>query len=184
MSGLIIVISGPSGAGKASVAKGSGLEIAQSWTTRAPKPRDQPGEYRYVSKADFLEGLNSNKLLESDEHFGNYYGLAKPPSGRVVITDIDVNGARKIRDRDDVVLVGILPPDPIVETCLARLYERGDESAEEIQDRKDRIQYEAELILSEWPKIIRNDDLSSARNQLRTIITNSCRKRQIAYRPK
>ncbi len=181
MQGLLIVISGPSGAGKASVAKGCGLEIAQSWTTRLPKSRDMPGEYKYVTKKEFMEGVGNGLLLEHDEHFGNLYGLAKPPAGKVVITDIDVNGARNLRHRPDVLLVGILPPDPIVETCLRRLRERGDESEEEILERRDRISYEAELILSEWPKIIRNDNLSDARKQLRIIIANCCKARNIAY---
>ncbi len=182
MQGLLIVISGPSGAGKASIAKASGLAIAQSWTTRKRKSRDMPGEYNYVTRREFMEGIRTGQLLEHDEHFGNLYGLAKPPAGKVVITDIDVNGARKLRDRPDVILVGVLPPDPIIETCLQRLRARGDESEDEILDRIERIKYESELILAEWPKIIRNDDLSAARQQLRIIIANCCKARQIAYR--
>ena len=179
MTGLIIVLSGPSGAGKASVAKGSGLEIAPSWTTRPPKSRDQPGEYVYVTEEEFTSGWETNKLLEYDPHFGNLYGLAKPPPNKVLITDIDVNGALKLKEMPNVVLIGVLPPDPITETCLSRLRKRGDESDLEILDREDRIRYESELILSQWPKIIRNESLLEARRQLKTIIANSCRARGI-----
>ncbi len=182
MQGLIVVVSGPSGAGKASITKGCGLEIAQSWTTRSPKSRDMPGEYRYVSREEFMEGVCADQLLEHDEHFGNMYGLAKPPEGKVVITDVDVNGALKLRERPDVILVGVLPPDPIVEICLQRLHARGDETTDEILDRKDRIKYESELILAEWPRIIRNDDIVSARQQLKTIIANCCKTRKIPYK--
>lgn len=183
MTGLIVVLSGPSGAGKASVAKGSGLQIAPSWTTRPPKSRDQPGEYIYVDKQEFEAGWRAGKLLECDEHFGNLYGLAKPPANKVLITDIDVNGALKLKDSPgEVLFIGILPPDPIVETCLSRLMARGDETDTEIQEREDRIKYEAGLILSQWPRIIRNENLADAQRQLKVIIANSCRARGIALR--
>ncbi len=180
MTGLIIVVSGPSGAGKASVGKASGLEIAPSWTSRQPKSRDQPGEYVYVSKTEFMHGWEAGKLLEYNEHFGNLYGLATPPPNKVLITDIDVNGALNLKDMPNVVLVGVLPPDPIVETCLRRLIERGDETEAEILERQDRIKYEAGLILSRWPKIIRNENLADAQRQLKVIIANSCHARGIA----
>ena len=80
----------------------------------------------------------------------------------------------------NVVLVGVLPPDPIVETCLSRLEDRGDETQAEILERQDRIKYEADLILSQWPKIIRNENLADAQHELRVIIANSCRARGIA----
>ncbi|MBA3679226.1 hypothetical protein H0W80_03510 [Candidatus Saccharibacteria bacterium] len=179
MTGLIFILSGPSGTGKASVAKGSGLEIAPSWTTREPKPRDQPGEYVHVTKHDFSKGWQSGQLLEYNEHFSNLYGLAKPAAGKVLITDIDVNGALSLKDRPDVILVGILPADPIVETCLNRLRGRGDELEAEIIERKARIEYEAETILSEWPRIIRNHNLADAQRQLRVMISNICRSRGI-----
>jgi len=179
MTGLIIILSGPSGAGKASVAKGSGLKIAPSWTTREPRPRDQPGEYVYVTKHEFNEGMQAGQLLEYNEHFSNLYGLAKPAIGKVLITDIDVNGALKLKDLPDIILVGILPADPIVETCLNRLRGRGDESEAEILERKARIEYEAETILSEWPRVIINHNLADAQRQLRIMIANVCRSRRI-----
>lgn len=181
MSGLIVILSGPSCAGKASLAKSTGLKIAPSYTTRPPKPRDQPGEYVYVSEQGFKIAWQANKLLEYSKHFDNLYGLARPKTDQVLITDIDVDGALKLKKKSSVVLVGVLPPDPIVEVCLERLRARGDETEEEIASRVDRIKYESDLILEHWPKVIRNDVLSQAQQQLKIIIANSCKKRGIPY---
>lgn len=181
MSGLVIILSGPSCAGKGSLAKGSGLPLAASYTTRPPKPRDKPGEYIYVSEQGFKVAWQANKMLEHSQHFDSLYGLAKPKPNDVLITDIDVDGALKLKNRSGVILIGVLPPDPIVDVCLKRLRARGDETEEEILARIDRIRYESELILEHWPRIIRNENLLDAQHQLKVIIANSCKKRGIIY---
>lgn len=178
---LTIIISGPRGSGKSSVAKGSNLALAQSWTTREPKDRDRPGEYFYVTRTEFEAGWEAGVLLERDEHFGNLYGLCAVAEDSVRITDIDVNGALCLKDRPDVLLVGVLPPEPIRLVVEDRLRKRGDETEAELQDSLDRVDYEVEQIRAHWPYIIINDDLDAAQQQLRVIIRNACKRRGIQH---
>ncbi len=144
--GLLLVISGPSGVGKTTITRQVvdrlGAVFSVSATTRAPTAADTPGvDYHFVDDAEFDRMVAAGELLEYARVFGKYsYGTPRRPveaalaQGRVVILEIDVQGAIQIRrNLPEALLVFILPPDDA--TLLERLRKRGRESEEEIARR-------------------------------------------------
>ena len=89
-----------------------------SYTTRAPRGHEKPGEsYIYISREEFETRLENNEFLEHAEVFGNYYGTNREilrqaqNEGRDLILDIDVQGARQLKERiPEAVSIFILPP--------------------------------------------------------------------------
>ena len=105
---LLVVVSGPSGSGKSTICRRlvekNGYTLSVSATTRSPRPGEQDGrDYRFVSRSEFLDGVARGEFMESSEHFGNLYGTPRGPveqalaAGKVVVLEIDVNGARQVR---------------------------------------------------------------------------------------
>lgn len=145
-TGLLLVISGPSGVGKTTITR----EVIQrldavfsvSATTRPPTPADVPGQdYFFVNQAEFDQMVAGGQLLEYATVFGKYsYGTPRGPveaalgAGRVVLLEIDVQGALQIRaNLPGALLIFLLPPDD--QTLLTRLTKRGREGKEEIDRR-------------------------------------------------
>lgn len=120
--GLLIVISGCSGAGKGTVLaalfpKTAGLAYSVSATTRAPRPGEKDGrDYHFVSREAFEEMLARDEILEYTTYAGNYYGtpkseLRKTESGSSIILEIELEGATNIKRMvPDAVTVFIAPP--------------------------------------------------------------------------
>lgn len=145
-AGLLLVISGPSGVGKTTITRQVvdrlGAVFSVSATTRSPTPADTPGvDYHFVDEAEFERMIAAGELLEYARVFGKYsYGTPRRPveaalaQGRVVILEIDVQGAIQVRGNlPEALLVFVLPPDDA--TLLERLRKRGRESEEEIARR-------------------------------------------------
>ena len=122
--GLLIVFSGPSGVGKGTVRKevfnkiGQQLYFSISLTTRNIRDGEKDGvDYFFLSKEQFLEELDKDNLLEYNEYVGNFYGTPKNVvfdkinSGIDVVLEIEVNGAKQIKEKvPNCVSIFVAPP--------------------------------------------------------------------------
>ena len=153
----LTVLSGPSGVGKSTVLAGLRKECPQIWcsvsvTTRAPRPGEVDGrEYYFASDADFDEMLARGELLEWAAFAGNRYGTPRGPvtgklaAGVPVLLEIDLAGARQVRQADpDALLVFLAPPS--WDELVRRLTGRGTEPAGVIRRRLEaaRVELDAE----------------------------------------
>ncbi|MBR4549531.1 MAG: guanylate kinase [Oscillospiraceae bacterium] len=179
--GKLIVISGPSGAGKSTVVaeaiKGrQDVCFSTSVTTRSPRPGEVDGrEYFFIDRERFDEMVEKDELLEHAVYVSNCYGTPrafveeKLAEGLNVLLDIEVQGARQVREKvPDSVKIFVVPPT--LEELRRRLVNRGTESAEAIENRLARARQEyGEATFYDY--IIVNDDLAVAAQELTAIIT-------------
>ena len=178
MKNVLMVVSGPSGVGKGTLVKAlckkrEDLVESVSCTTRAPREGEVHGrEYYFLSKEEFFEKVNGGEFLEYDEHFGNYYGtlaefVKEQVQKKSVVLEIDVIGGLNAKKAlPESVLVMILPPS--IEALKQRLISRNTESAEEIENRLARLEFELSK-KDEYDYVIVNDDLSVALDELEQI---------------
>jgi guanylate kinase len=151
---VIVVIAGPGGAGKGALvtrllARDPRLWLSRSWTTRAPRPDEPTGWYHHVDRATFEDRVAQGGFLEWEEFLGSLYGTPtlEPPPGRDVLLEIELEGARQVKDQHPgAVLVFVVPPSRAVQQ--ARLVHRGD-PPERVRDRLDRAVEEVAAILDE-----------------------------------
>jgi guanylate kinase len=171
----IVVLSAPSGGGKTTIAKAvreqnpDRFGFSVSATTRKPRAEEREGvDYFFKTRTQFLEGVGAGQFLEYAEYGGQLYGTPKAEvekvlqSGKHVLLDIEVEGARQVREQypsPRSVSIFILPSDPRV--LLERLQSRKSESIEQIRWRLDRAEYELEQSTL-FDRLIRNDDLQTA----------------------
>ncbi|HEY3939748.1 MAG TPA: guanylate kinase [Bryobacteraceae bacterium] len=146
MSSTIFIISAPSGSGKSTLvsrlmASERGLRFSVSYTTRKARGNEKPGEnYIYISREEFLRRIEDREFLEHAEVFGNFYGTHREvlelaqSEGKDLILDIDVKGARQLKERiPEAVTIFILPPSRDI--LEQRLRARSEDSEEVIQRR-------------------------------------------------
>ncbi|MDE7396018.1 MAG: guanylate kinase [Clostridiales bacterium] len=144
--GLLIVISGPSGAGKGTIygkvrQKMPDLKPSISVTTRAPRPGEQDGVHYYFRTVEEHKRMQANdEFLEWADVYGNLYGTPKAPvfamleAGEDVLFEIDVQGAKQIKEKyPDSILIFIMTPS--FAELEKRLRGRGTEKEEIIQKR-------------------------------------------------
>lgn len=181
--GKIIVISSPSGGGKTSLIKKllndeeikDFLKFSISVTTRNPRNDEKHGvDYYFVSKEEFERLIREGKLVEWALVYGNYYGTPiweitnTIEEGKSVILDIDVQGAKQIKEKfPQAVLIFINPPS--LEILKERLKQRGTESPEEIEKRIQIAKKELEQ-MNIYDYIITNDAFEKAYEELKSII--------------
>ena len=178
--GILIVVSGFSGAGKGTLMKKLVQEydnyaLSISATTRAPRAGEEDGrEYFFITKEAFEQKIAENGLIEYARYCENYYGTPRDyvekqlEAGRDVILEIEIRGALKIRKQfPTALLLFVMPPN--VEELKHRLTGRGTETPEVIDRRLARAAEEAEGI-EEYDYIVVNDDLETCVEQLHEII--------------
>lgn len=177
--GLLVVIAGPSGAGKTTLAGhlvGTFPEavFSVSCTTRPPRGKERDGvDYRFISGDEFSALVESNHFLEWAEVHGNRYGTSGDwvrstlSAGGSVVLDIDVQGALQVKAAvPAAILVFVLPPDP-AELCR-RLSGRGTDSGETVARRLAAAAREVSL-LGAFDYFIVNDSLESSRARMESI---------------
>ena len=178
--GLLVVLSGPSGAVKDTVLKimmekEPGIRLSVSATTRSPREGEVDGkDYFFLSRAQFDGLVEQDKMLEHAEYCGNCYGTPSEPiekwqaEGCDVILEIDVQGGSQIkRKRPDCVSIFVLPPS--LEVLESRLRRRGTESEEAICKRLAAAKSEIAQAIH-YDYIIVNDDLEPAVDQMAGIL--------------
>lgn len=183
--GRLFVVSGPSGVGKGSVVRlllerDPTLYYSVSVTTRPPRPREEDGRhYRFVSDEQFDRLRAEGAFLEWAEVFGHRYGTPARPveeareEGRDAILEVDVQGARTVRDRvPDAVLVFLTPPSR--EELARRLRARGTEDPASLARRLALA--DRELADAAWfDHVVVNDELGRAAAEVASII-EACRR--------
>lgn len=190
--GLLLIISGPSGAGKTTITRAVERTIPSSVfsvsaTTRKKTEADVEGvDYHFVSDEEFNRMIQGGEFLEYVDLFGKKYGTPRRwveeqlARGRLVILEIDVVGAKKVKDQmPGAYGVFILPPDEA--TLLNRLRARKREDEEVIQKRFAEARREIEQA-KEWgiyDRMIVNDVLDKAIQEAVSAVLGELERRRI-----
>lgn len=184
--GLLIVVSGPSGAGKDTICQklikeNSNIWMSVSMTTRKPRPLEKDGiDYFFVSSEEFENKINDNTFLEYASYNDNYYGTPKDKveeklnEGKDVILVIDINGAVNIKKIiPSALFIFIMPPD--METLKNRLIGRKTESKDKIVKRFITAYNEVNNY-KKYNYVVVNDKVEDAVNKVKSIIqSEKCR---------
>lgn len=181
--GSLIVISGPSGAGKGTVIKEflnihENAWLSISCTSRAPRPGDKEGEtYYFLSKEEFEKMISNNEFLEYAEYNGAYYGTPKKyiddrlNSGIDVILEIEVQGALKVRELlPEAICIFILPPS--MSELRRRLTCRGTKTKDKVLSRFKRAYQEINEV-KDYNYVVVNDTVENAVQKITSILIAS-----------
>ena len=178
--GILVVVSGFSGAGKGTLMKHllktyDNYALSVSMTTRKPRVGEEDGrEYFFVSTETFEEKIAQGELVEYARYCDNYYGTPRAyvekqlENGKDVILEIEIQGALKIKERfPQALLLFVMPPS--VKELERRLLGRGTETSEVIAARLSRAGEEAEGI-EKYDYLVINDDLDTCVAQMHALI--------------
>ncbi len=168
---LMVVVSGPSGVGKDTLLErmeelhsGLNFHFVVTATTRDPRPGEADGvNHHFLNRAQVQDMIRNDELLEWAEVYGNYYGVPKAQvsgaltEGKHVLCRVDVQGAARIRTLvPGALFVFVLPPDK--DALRRRLVERGQDSAESIEQRLKAADGEIEQASQFDEQLINRDD--------------------------
>lgn len=179
--GIIFILSAPSGAGKTTISRAAlkaiaGLEASVSLTTRKPRDNEADGlDYHFVSEEEFNRRLEGGELAEWARVFDASYGTPRGPlehavgAGRDILLDIDIQGARQLRQHHgtDAVTIFVLPPS--FAELEGRLRRRGTEDDAAIARRLKRAREEASAY-PEYDYLIINADVDDSIARLEAIV--------------
>ncbi|HEY4305636.1 MAG TPA: guanylate kinase [Gemmatimonadaceae bacterium] len=180
MNPFPLILSSPSGGGKTTIAREllnrrNDVGYSVSCTTRAPRPGEVDGrDYYFLSREAFLEKRDAGEFAESAEVHGRLYGTLKAEidrvltSGKHVLLDIDVQGARQIQKAfPQVVTVFVLPPSG--EILLDRLRSRKSETPQQLVVRLHSALDELRAV-DEYEYVVVNDELDEAVRRVGSIL--------------
>ncbi|KLU60519.1 guanylate kinase [Peptococcaceae bacterium CEB3] len=185
-NGLLIVLSGPSGAGKGTLCQEllrqfPDVVYSVSATSRAARPGEMEGvHYFFRSRDEFRLMVERDELLEWAEFCGNYYGTPRfaveqsLQAGRDVILEIEIQGALQVKKRfPQGVFIFVVPPS--LDVLAERIHKRGTEAEEVIRKRLDTAVHELEYV-SEYDYVVENDEILTAVEKLHSIlVAEKCR---------
>lgn len=178
--GILVVVSGFSGAGKGTLIKAllkkyDNYALSISATTRKPREGEADGrEYFFVTREKFEQMMKENQLIEYAQYVNNYYGtpreyvFRKMAEGQDVILEIEIQGALKIKEQfPEALLLFVVPPS--AGELRRRLLRRGTESMEVIQARLCRAADEAQG-MSSYHYLLINDDIDTCVENMHQMI--------------
>lgn len=177
---LVYIISAPSGSGKSTLVNElmrlvPKLDFSISYTTRPPRGSEKNGkQYHFVPREEFEQMIQADEFLEYADVFGNCYGTARcflreaEKNGHDLLLDIDVQGARQIKQRlPDAISIFVLPPDR--KTLEWRLRHRSEDAADVIERRLVKAGGEIENY-DKYDYILINDKLEESSEILQSIV--------------
>lgn len=183
--GQLLVVSGPSGAGKGTICKAliekNPIWISTSCTTRKPRVGEVDGiNYFFIEREEFLKRMDNDEFLEYAEVYGNFYGTPRSEvlrlldEGKDVILEIDIQGALKIKSSyPEGVFIFIMPPS--MEELKNRITNRGSETPESLKTRLEAA-YDEISFASKYDYAVVNDEVDKAVKKIESIIiAEKCR---------
>ena len=178
--GILIVVSGFSGAGKGTIMKAlleryDNYALSISATTRDPRPGEEEGKaYFFKTTEEFEKMIAKDDLIEYAMYVGNYYGTPKAYveeqlcAGKDVILEIEIQGALKVKEKfPNTLLLFVTPPS--AEELRKRLEGRGTETQEVIDGRMKRAIEEAEY-MDQYDYLVVNDELDVCVEEMHHLI--------------
>jgi guanylate kinase len=179
----VFVITGPSGVGKGTLIRGlleriPELELSVSATTRPPRPGEQDGShYHFLSPEEFERRVRDGEFVEHAVYSGRRYGTLRSElerrtdQGSPVVLEIEVQGARQVREAmDDALQVFIAPPS--LDALRARLVGRGTDDPEQVEQRMQTAEREL-AARPEFAHVVVNDRLEEATDELAAIVRDA-----------
>ena len=182
MNGKLIIFSAPSGSGKSTIinfllTQNLNLAFSISATSRMPRGTEQNGvEYFFISPEEFRKRIENHEFLEYEEEYKDrYYGTLKEhvekqlQAGQNVIFDVDVVGGCNIKKFYGERALSVFIQPPSIEELKQRLINRGTDSAEVIDSRVAKAEYELGFA-NQFDSVIVNDNLEKAKAEALELI--------------
>jgi len=182
MVGKLIIFSAPSGAGKSTLVQhllgcGFNMEFSISATSRAPRGSEKNGvDYYFLTPDQFRQKIDNKEFLECEEVYPNcYYGTLRSEieritnQGKNIVFDVDVIGGLNIKENYGERALALFIAPPSIEVLHERLHGRGTDSAEMIEKRVGKADFEM-TFAPNFDLVIVNDDLETAKKETENAI--------------
>lgn len=183
MEGKLIIFAAPSGSGKSTIIKyvmenaDLNLHFSISATSRAPRGEEQNGvEYFFLTPDEFRQKIENDEFLEYEEVYTDkFYGTLRSQvdkqlaAGENVIFDVDVNGAKRIKQAYGSRALSIFVQPPSIEELRNRLISRATDATEVIEQRLERAAYELSQA-QDFDEVVVNDNLEVAQVEAESLI--------------